>query len=156
MGLGSPLLLLLASATSQWALVRCKSVVSARLRNAPLGCLARVLGLPRSLSATRVTPAVSARSVRVFSLRDLTKRRRPPAGARLTSHTQLPGHAFIRALGYLHCCGSLNATKVKTTAEASERGRYEARVDRSWPQSSPPIRGIVRRRASTPEAPSTA
>ena len=54
MGLGSPLLLLLASATSQWALVGCKSVVSAPLRNAPLGCLARVLGLPRSHSATRL------------------------------------------------------------------------------------------------------
>ena len=66
MGWGSPLLLLLASATSQWALVGCNSVVSAPLRNAPRGCLARVLGLPRSHSATRITPAGRARSVRVF------------------------------------------------------------------------------------------
>ena len=64
MGLGSPLVLLLASATSQWALVGCKSVVSAPLRNAPRGCLARVLGLPRSHSATRITPAGRARSVK--------------------------------------------------------------------------------------------
>ena len=64
MGWGSPLLLLLASATSQWALVGCNSVVSAPLRNAPLGCVARVLGLPRSNSATRITPAGTALSVK--------------------------------------------------------------------------------------------
>ena len=66
MGLGSPLAAAFSKRYQPMALVSCKSVVSAPLRNAPRGCLARVLGLPRRHSATRVTPAGRPRSVRVW------------------------------------------------------------------------------------------
>ena len=62
----------------------------------------------------------------------------------------------LYALGYPHCCRALNTRKVPAARKLIGEGVTRLRVDRSWPRAHGQIHGVVRRRARTPEAPTTA